>query len=118
MLETFLQVPVPAQRASGPETAGRCGEDDCPAPASARSYRVEWEFEGNRWLLRFGRLPRVVRVSCRCQVVEYELLAIGGLQWIRRIERTGDGLMVRVSPQATNRWVDELWSLIMSGDAR
>ncbi|WP_343953748.1 hypothetical protein [Nonomuraea longicatena] len=49
--------------------------------------------------------------------MEYELLAVGGLYWIRRIERADDGLVVRVSPQAANRWVGELWSLIMSGEA-
>jgi hypothetical protein len=110
-----LGAEVPARRPAGPP---RCGEDGCPAPASARAYRVKWEFEGNRWMARFGRLPRVVRVSCRCRPVEYELLVVGGLYWIRRTERTGDGLVVRVSPQAANCWVGELWGLIMSGDAR
>jgi hypothetical protein len=113
---------VPAQRLSGPEPSGRgegrCGEDDCPAPPSPRAYRVKWEVEGNMWVRRFGRLPRVVRLSCRCRPVEYELLAIGGLHWIRRTERTGDGLVVRVSPEAANSRVGEWWGLIMSGDAR
>ncbi|GAA0916112.1 hypothetical protein [Nonomuraea longicatena] len=110
---------VPAQRLSGPEPfRGRgCGEEYCPAPVSARPYRVEWQFEGNMWVLRFGRQPRVVRLSCRCRPVEYEELAIGGRHWIRRIERTGDGLVVHVSPESANRWVDELWDQIMSGDA-
>ncbi|GAA0946668.1 hypothetical protein GCM10009560_62560 [Nonomuraea longicatena] len=112
---------VPAQRLGSQEPVepqkGRCGEDDCPTPPSARAYRVEWAFEGNMWVRRFGRLPRVARVSCRCRPVEFELLALGGLYWIRRFERTGDGLVVRVSPQAANRWVGELWSLIMSGEA-
>jgi hypothetical protein len=113
---------VPAQRSNGQEPVGpqkgRCGEDDCPAPPTAWAYRVKWEVEGNRWMRRFGRLPRVMRISCRCRPVEYELLAIGGLHWIRRTERTNNGLVVQVSPQATNRWVGELWRLIMSGDAR
>jgi hypothetical protein len=111
---------VPAQRPTGRQSAGPpgCGEDDCPASPSAWAYRVKWEFEGNMWVRRFGRLPRVMRISCPCRPVEYELLAIGGLHWIRRTERTKDGLVVRVSPQAANRWVGEVWGLIMSGDAR
>ncbi|GAA0953099.1 hypothetical protein [Nonomuraea longicatena] len=112
---------VPAQRLSGPEPSrgreDRCGEEYCPAPVSARPYRVKWQFEGNMWVLRFGRQPRVVRLSCRCRPVEYEELAIGGRHWIRRIERSGDGLVVHVSPETANRWVDELWDQIMSGDA-
>jgi hypothetical protein len=109
---------VPAQREPAGRREGRCGEDDCPAPPSQRAYRVKWEVEGSMWVRRFGRLPRVVRLSCRCRPVEYELLAIGGLHWIRRTERTGDGLVVRVSPEAANSRVGEWWGLIMSGDAR
>ncbi|WP_343954653.1 hypothetical protein [Nonomuraea longicatena] len=69
-------------------------------------------------MLRFGRQPRVVRVSCRCRPVEYEELAIGGRHWIRRIERTDHGLVALISPEAVHSKVSELWSLIMSGDAR
>ncbi|GAA0938681.1 hypothetical protein GCM10009560_48800 [Nonomuraea longicatena] len=110
---------VPAQRLSEPEPSweSRCGEEYCPAPVSARPHRVEWQFEGNMWVLRFGRPPRVVRLSCRCRPVEYEELAIGGRHWIRRIERTGGRLIVHVSPEAANRQAGELWSLIMCGDA-
>jgi hypothetical protein len=113
---------VPAQRPAGRQPVepqeGRCGESDCPAPASRWAYRVEWQVEGRMWVRRFGRLPRVVRLSCPCRPVEYELLAIGGLHWIRRTERTGDGFVVRVSPEGTHGRVGELWRLIMSGDAR
>jgi hypothetical protein len=109
---------LPAQRLSGPEPLGRCGEGECPAPASRWAYRVKWQVESTMWVRRFGRLPRVVRLSCPCRPVEYELLAIGGLHSIRRTDRTGDGLVVRVSPEAANSRVGEWWSLIMSGDAR
>ncbi|GAA0916322.1 hypothetical protein [Nonomuraea longicatena] len=119
-LVTGLPV-VPAQRLSEPGSSSRwesrCGEEYCPAPVSARPYRVEWQFEGNMWVLRYGRQPRVMRLSCRCRPVEYEELAIGGRHWIRRIERTGDGIVLQVSPETANRWVGELWDLIMSGDA-
>ncbi|WP_343951528.1 hypothetical protein [Nonomuraea longicatena] len=58
-----------------------------------------------------------MRSSCRCRPVEYEELAIGGLHWIRRTDRTGPGHVVHLSPETTTSRVNELWSLIMSGDA-
>ncbi|GAA0921494.1 hypothetical protein [Nonomuraea longicatena] len=109
---------VPAQREPEGRWEGRCSEDYCPAPVSARAYRVSWQVEGKMWVVRFGRSPRVIRLSCRCQPVEYEELAIGGLHWIRRFDRTGDRLVVQVSRETTNRRVSELWDGIMFGYVR
>jgi hypothetical protein len=70
----------PAPHAGTPSYGGA----DYPAPHVNRCSRVAWAGEGSRWSHRFGRVPKVLRWSCRCQSIGYEELAIGGLYCVRR----------------------------------
>ncbi|MFI6290049.1 hypothetical protein ACIBEJ_00600 [Nonomuraea sp. NPDC050790] len=68
---------------------------------------------------RFDREPRVVAMTCPCGDVWFEQVAIAGLYWIRRIERSGpDDVKVSETDASSADEVAALWEKITSGKTR
>ncbi|MFG1960775.1 hypothetical protein [Nonomuraea sp. NPDC049028] len=72
------------------------------------------------WLAPMSRFPcvRVIRHTCECQEVIYELCTSGGLAWVRVTERAKSGPVIRESHPGPYGAAEELWTKFMTGQVR
>jgi hypothetical protein len=66
---------------------------------------------------RFDRI-RVSKHTCWCRATSYELCHAGGLSFIRRTHRLDGRVVVHDTPPVLAREAEELWTLLLAGEAR
>jgi hypothetical protein len=87
-----------------------------PHVASPRSHceTLAWNAPGER---RRERV-RVVRRTCDCETVFFELCQAGGLRFIRRTKRTAETPLVEESDRWPAAEADTTWTALLFGLAR
>ncbi|MFD1935110.1 hypothetical protein ACFSKW_26910 [Nonomuraea mangrovi] len=77
-------------------------------------YRaIDWSLPA----LRCDRV-RVRAHTCECGEVLFEFCLAGGLSFIRRTVRHGEGVVVHESDWFVTRVVERLWEQLLRGEAR
>ena len=61
---------------------------------------------------------RVLRWTCDCHEVVYELIALGGLRFIRRTDRRGGRTVAHESDRWSIHVADSMWSALLLGHVR
>ncbi|GGO78239.1 hypothetical protein GCM10012289_59780 [Nonomuraea cavernae] len=78
------------------------------------------EYEPLTWMSPREGEPeaRVLRWTCDCQPVVYELVTLGGVRYIRRIQTLKERRLIH----ETDRWIDRvaegLWNALLFGHVR
>lgn len=80
-----------------------------PGRTSVHSTRLEWTLEPPNRI-------RVVRHTCSCRVIVYELLTAGGAYFIRRTHQTLPAKISYAGPWS-HRLAVRLWALVLTGEA-
>ncbi|GAA3111567.1 hypothetical protein [Streptosporangium carneum] len=90
----------------------------CQSPhvASPRSHceRLTWNAPRER---EKGRV-RVVRWTCDCEAIFFELCQAGGLRFIRRTKRTAGNPLVEESDRWPATEADAVWAALLFGLVR
>lgn len=87
-----------------------------PEPAGPPSVSLAWR-QVVRATHHHSDRQRVIAYTCACSEISYELLGIGGKYHFRRTSRSAPKVVAYAGPWR-RAVADELWRLLLIGEAR